>query len=112
MIRREGMPANPAPGAMAGMEMGSPGIIALRAPFATVMWDYINRGMPLNREGTLKPEEVYSLVAFLLYKNGVIPEDEVLDAQSLPKLQMPNREAWAPLPAWKPGMQRLEGYPY
>ena len=105
------MPANPAPGAMAGMEMGAPGIIALRAPFATVMWDYINRGMPLNREGTLKPEEVYSLVAFLLYKNGVIPEDEVLDAQSLPKVKMPKRDGFSPPPEWKHGTPRLQGYP-
>ena len=111
MIRREGMPANSAPGAMAGMEMGSPGIIALRAPFATVIWDYINRGMPLNREGTLKPDEVFSLVAFLLYKNGVIQEDEVMDAQSLPKVKMPNRDGFAPLPEWKHGTPRLQGYP-
>ena len=36
------------------------------------MWDYVNRGMPINKEGTLTPDEVYSLVAFLLYRNGVI----------------------------------------
>ena len=41
--------------------------------------------MPLNREGTLKPDEVYCLTAFLLYKNDVIKEDEVMDAQSLPE---------------------------
>lgn len=111
LIRREGMPANPAPGAMAGMEMGGPGIIALRAPFATVIWDYINRGMPLNREGTLKPDEVYSLVAFLLYKNGVIQADKVIDAQSLPKVKMPNRDGFAPPPEWKHGTPRLQGYP-
>ena len=87
-------------------------VLPFRSPYATTVWDFINRGMPLNREGTLTPDEVYSLVAFLLFKNGVIQEDEVMDAQSLPKVKMPNRDAWAPLPDWKPGMQRLEGYPY
>ena len=47
-------------------------IMALRSPYATVMWDYINRGMPLGKEGTLKPDEVYALTAFLLFKNDVI----------------------------------------
>jgi mono/diheme cytochrome c family protein len=87
-------------------------VLPIRAPYATTVWDYINRGMPLNREGTLTADEVYALTAFLLNKNGVIPDDAVLDAESLPKIQMPNRDAWARLPDWKPGMQRLEGYPY
>ena len=51
-----------------------------------MIWDYINRGMPLGREGTLKPDEVYALTAFLLFKNDVIKEDEILDAQTLPKV--------------------------
>ena len=42
--------------------------MALHAPYATVIWDYINRGMPFILEGSLKPDEVYSLTAFLLYK--------------------------------------------
>jgi cytochrome c len=85
-------------------------ILPLRAPFATTVWDYINRGMPLNREGTLTADEVYSLTAFLLYINGVIPEDEVLDAKSLPKVKMPIGSNYASLPDWKPGMPRLKGY--
>jgi S-disulfanyl-L-cysteine oxidoreductase SoxD len=86
-------------------------VMALHSPFATALWDYINRGMPLNREGTLVPDEVYALTAFLLFKNGVIQEDEVLDAQSLPKVKMPNRDGFA-LPAeWKHGAPRLQGYP-
>jgi len=40
-------------------------ILPLRSPFATTVWDYINRGMPLGREGTLKPDEVYALTALL-----------------------------------------------
>ena len=87
-------------------------ILPIRAPYATVVWDYLNRGMPINREGTLTADEVYALTAYLLYLNDVIPEDEVLDAQSLPQVKMPNRDAFAPLPEWKPGKPRLQGYPY
>ena len=87
-------------------------ILPIRAPYATVVWDYINRGMPLNREGTLTADEVYALTAYLLYLNDVIPEDKVLDAKSLPQVEMPNRNAFAPLPDWKPGRPRLLGYPY
>ena len=87
-------------------------ILPIRSPYATTVWDYINRGMPLHQEGTLTADEVYALTAYLLYINDVIAEDEVLDAQSLPKVEMPNVDAWAPLPDWKPGMPRLPGYPY
>jgi cytochrome c len=87
-------------------------ILPVRAPFATIVWDYINRGMPLGREGSLKPDEVYALTAFLLYLNEVIPEDAVLDAQSLPKIKMPIGEDYASLPDWKANTRRLKGYPY
>src|SRR6187455_2785510 len=53
-------------------------ILPLRAPFATGVWDYVNRAMPLNREGTLTADEVYALTAWMLYINDVIPEDLVL----------------------------------
>jgi hypothetical protein len=61
---------------------------------------------------TLTADQVYALTAFLLYINGVIAEDEVLDAQSLPKVKMPIGDAYAPLPEWKPRTPRLKGYPY
>jgi len=87
-------------------------ILPIRSPYAPTVWDYINRGMPLNMEGTLTADEVYALTALLLYWNGIIAEDEVMDAQTLPAVQMPNRENWAPLPDWQPGTPRLPGYPY
>ena len=87
-------------------------ILPVRSPFATTVWDYINRAMPLNREGTLTADEVYALTAFLLFINDVIPEDEILDAQSLPKVKMPIGDGFASLPEWKPRTPRLRGYPY
>src|SRR5438874_3696515 len=83
-------------------------VMALHSPYATVMWDYINRGMPIGKEGSLKPDEVYALSAYLLFRNGVIREDEVMDAQSLPKVAMPNRQGFAmPADEWKHGAPRL-----
>jgi cytochrome c len=87
-------------------------ILPLRAPFATTVWDYINRGMPLNREGTLTHDEVYALTAYLLFINDVIKEDEVLDAKTLPMVKMPIGSDYASLPDWKPRTVRLKGYPH
>jgi mono/diheme cytochrome c family protein len=87
-------------------------ILPLRAPFATTVWDYINRAMPLNREGTLTADQVYSLTAYLLFINDVIREDEVLDAKSLPMVKMPIGNDYASLPEWKPRTPRLKGYPH
>jgi len=79
-------------------------VMALHSPYATTIWDYINRGMPFGKEGSLKPNEVYALTAFLLYKNGVIPEEQVLDAEPAAN-KMPNRDGYA-LPEWKHAMPR------
>ena len=87
-------------------------ILPLRSPFATTVWDFINRGMPLGNEGTLTADEVYALTAYLLFLNKVIPEDEVLDKQSLPKVTMPIGDDYAKLHEWKPRTPRLEGYPF
>ena len=88
-------------------------VLPIRAPYATTVWDYINRGMPMYREGALTADEVYALTAFLFFKNDLISETEVLDAESLPRIEMPMVDGFAPMPEdWKPGMPRLEGYPY
>ncbi len=65
-------------------------------PFATSVWDYVNRAMPRYQEGTLTPDQVYAVTAFLLFRSGIIKEDEVMDAKSLAAIQMPNREGWVP----------------
>ena len=87
-------------------------VLPVRSPFATTVWDYINRGMPLGREGTLTPDEVYALTAYLLFINDVIPEDQVLDQQNLAKVKMPLGDNYAALPDWKPRTPRLKGYPF
>ena len=65
-------------------------------PYATTVWDYINRSMPQGAEGSLTPDQVYAVTALLLYKNGIIKEDDALDAKTLLKVQMPNRFGFYP----------------
>jgi cytochrome c len=65
-------------------------------PFATTVWDYINRAMPRGNEGTLKADEIYSLTAFILFRNGIVQETAVMDAKILPKVKMPNRDGFLP----------------
>src|SRR6266571_3211724 len=80
-------------------------VMAMHSPYAPTIWDYINRGMPFGKEGSLKPDEVYAITAFLLAKNGVIPEDQVVDAKSLPQIKMPNHDGYV-LPDYKPRAPR------
>ncbi|HEY3198708.1 MAG TPA: cytochrome c [Nitrospirales bacterium] len=65
-------------------------------PYAPTLYDYINRAMPFNAPGSLTPEEIYSVIAWLLFKNEIVPEDAVMDAKSLPQVQMPNRDGFIP----------------
>jgi cytochrome c len=87
-------------------------ILPLRSPYATTVWDFINRGMPLGLEGTLPPDEVYALTAYLLFLNNVIPEDYILDKESLPKVAMPIGDEFGKPHEFKLNAPRLKGYPY
>ena len=87
-------------------------ILPLRSPYATTVWDFINRGMPLGLEGTLPPDEVYALTAYLLFLNNVIPEDYVLNKESLPKVAMPIGDEFGKPHEFKLNAPRLKGYPY
>lgn len=61
-------------------------------PYATTLFDYIRRAMPYQSPGVLSDNEIYSLTAYLLYLNGVLDEDVELSAETLPGLEMPNRD--------------------
>jgi cytochrome c len=80
-------------------------------PYATTVWDFINRAMPSTKPGSLTPDEVYAATAFVLFLNDVIKENEVLDATTLPKVKMPNRDTFVGVELdWKPGQRRPLGY--
>jgi mono/diheme cytochrome c family protein len=63
-------------------------------PYATTIWDYVNRAMPFDRPGTLTANQVYSLTAYVLFLNDLVKENDVIDARTLPKIQMPNRNGF------------------
>lgn len=63
-------------------------------PYATTVFDYVRRAMPLNEPKSLRDDEVYAVVAYLLQLNGVIGENDTMDAKSLPAVRMPNRDGF------------------
>ncbi len=65
-------------------------------PYATTLFDYLLRAMPYDAPGSLTPEEVYSLTAYLLYLNEILPEEAVMDAQTLPAVVMPAHDRFVP----------------
>jgi S-disulfanyl-L-cysteine oxidoreductase SoxD len=60
-------------------------------PYATTLFDYIRRAMPFNAPQSLTADQVYAVSAYVLYLNGIIPDNAGLDANSLPRVAMPNR---------------------
>jgi len=67
-------------------------------PYATTLFDYTRRTMPFNAPQSLTSDEVYAVVAWMLFRNGLIKEDTVMDAASLPQVSMPNRHGFVPDP--------------
>jgi cytochrome c len=63
-------------------------------PYATTVFDYINRAMPFDKPGTLGADQTYAITAYVLFLNGIVKEDVVLDAEALPKIRMPNRDGF------------------
>jgi len=76
--------------------MDSPKTIANFWPYATTLFDFIRRAMPFTQPRSLSDEEVYALTAYILAQNKLIGERDVMDAQSLPKVKMPNRDGFIP----------------
>ena len=67
-------------------------------PYATTLFDYIRRAMPFSETKSLTSDELYAVSAYILNLNGILGINEVLDAQSLPKVRMPNRDGFIPFP--------------
>lgn len=63
-------------------------------PYAPILFDYIRRAMPMDRPQSLTSDEVYAVSAYILYLNGLIPENFVMNAQTMPTIQMPNRNGF------------------
>jgi cytochrome c len=60
-------------------------------PYATTIYDYVHRAMPQTQPGSLTPDETYALTAYLLAANGIVGDDFVADAKTLPAVKMPTK---------------------
>ena len=67
-------------------------------PHATTLFDYVRRAMPFQAPGSLSNDEVYAVAAYILVEAKILDKAAVLDARSLPKVQMPNRDGFIPDP--------------
>ena len=74
----------------------APRTIANFWPYATTVFDYIRRAMPWQSPRTLTNDEVYALTAYILALNKLIGENDVMNAETLPKVKMPNRDGFTP----------------
>jgi len=63
-------------------------------PYASTVFDFVRRAMPADRPKSLSDEEVYQVVAYVLFMNGIISEDQVLNADTLPQIEMPNADGF------------------
>jgi cytochrome c len=66
--------------------------------YATTLWSYIRRAQPVDDPGSLTPDQAYAVTAYLLHLNGIIDEQDVMDAKTLPLVKMPNRDGFVPDP--------------
>ena len=67
-------------------------------PYATTLFDYIKRAMPLTAPGTLSNDDVYAVTAYILAQARIVEDDKVLDAGNLAAVKMPNRDGFVPDP--------------
>ena len=75
-------------------------------PYATTLFDYTRRAMPYDRPGSLAADELYAITAYLLAENGILADDAEMNAETLPRVEMPNRGGFVPAqsaPAREPG---------
>jgi mono/diheme cytochrome c family protein len=95
----------PTPGIGGDRLIGGRGSLATKAPvktvesywpYATTLFDYIKRAMPFSAPGSLKDDEVYALAAYILSEGKIIKPTDVMDAKTLPKVVMPNRDGFIP----------------
>ena len=98
---------NPAKGIGGDKLIGGRGTLATKAPiktvesywpYATTLFDYVKRAMPFNAPGSLSDDDVYSVVAYVLSEAKIIKAGETMNASTLPKVAMPNRDGFEPDP--------------
>ena len=86
----------PPAGTVFAADFKQPKTIGNYWPYATTLYDYIHRTMPLSAPNSLTPDETYGVVAFLLAENAIIPPGTTVDAKSLPAIKMPEQKHFVP----------------
>ena len=81
---------------LVGRDPDGPPTVGNYWPYATTLFDYINRAMPRNTPGTLTPDEVYGLVAWILNRNDIVADDAVMNRETLSEVAMPARDRFVP----------------
>ncbi|HZT24851.1 MAG TPA: cytochrome c [Pseudolabrys sp.] len=98
---------NPAKGIGGDKLIGGRGTLASKSPvktvesywpYATTLFDYVKRAMPFSSPGSLSDDQVYSVVAYILSEAKIIQPTETMNATTLPKVKMPNRDGFEPDP--------------
>lgn len=90
-----GKPADPLVGGIGTLASGkAQRTVGSYWPYATTLFDYTRRAMPTTAPLTLTNDEVYAVTAYVLHLNGIIKEDQVMNAQTLPQVRMPNRDGF------------------
>jgi len=99
----EGLPAGPAlvgreprEGFPFGQNLKYTRTVGNYWPYATTLYDYINRAMPATVPGSLTADEIYGVIAWILTRNEIIDSTAVMDAASLPRVRMPARDRFVP----------------
>jgi S-disulfanyl-L-cysteine oxidoreductase SoxD len=90
-----GKPADPLVGGAGSLATKAPlRTVGSYWPYATTLFDYTRRAMPLTNPLSLTDDEVYAVSAYILNLNGIVPADAVMDAKTLPQVKMPNRDGF------------------
>ena len=90
-----GKPADPLAGGVGSLASRTPlRTVGSYWPYATTLFDYVRRAMPITNPLSLTDDEVYAVSAYLLFVNGIVGEDAVMNAQTLPQVKMPNRDGF------------------
>lgn len=93
--RGEGAAAEPLAGGRGSLASAKPlRTVGSFWPYATTLFDYVRRAMPFDAPQSLTPDETYAVSAYVLHLNGLLPEEASLDAASLPRVAMPNRDGF------------------
>jgi S-disulfanyl-L-cysteine oxidoreductase SoxD len=96
--RGSGKPNDQLVGGIGSLTGGQPPVKTVGSfwPYATTLFDYVRRAMPLNAPKSLSDDDVYAVAAYILQLNGIIGDAETINAEALPLVKMPNRDGFVP----------------